>query len=706
MSNDFIWPEEKYQQQINPVKQYIDQTSKFLSVTKGITLEKARSFIVGKLKNKETNFKDPQITYYERNDNWVKELKQGTLSGYLKSAIDNKEVIVPTFTTYVSPDVEQSLISLFMKRNAGRRGVLKKQAQVEEMRGNKELAYQLNNQQDNAKRNNNSMSGVMAAAGSIFENPTGHNTLTSMTRSMSSISNALNERMIGGNRHYLDSEAALNNMTALITTMDVELVHQAMTKYKLAVPTADDIVRIVSRSADKYWRDPRHVKYIWDYASKMTDLERAAVAYTQDLYHIRELNPQFMRGFIEDFALWDSSIEIQDPIAFINKIDPLIANYAHQVFITDLRGQDKDRRVWKPELQMKVAQACATIERAINKYKCLIDAFLVVRTLPCTTAHINHMARESVVLSDTDSTMFAVDDWVIWYFGELQFSDLAFAVAGSIMFVSTQLIAHGMALLSANMNVARDKLFVLAMKPEFVFPVFAQTPVAKHYFCSVAVKEGGVYEENEYEIKGVHLKSSASPVEIVGAAQERMRFILDEIQAGRKLDGYAEMKRVADLERFIERSIRAGESIFLKKMFIKTAASYAKGPEESPYRYHVLWNEVFAPSYSSVEEPPYLVLKFPMLTETKSKMAAWISSFEDKGLADRYVKYLQKVGKTEIKTMYISKDYVESYGIPKEILRAVDIKRVILDLTVIDRMVLETIGIKPKFETLISEMGY
>jgi hypothetical protein len=244
------------------------------------------------------------------------------------------------------------------------------------------------------------------------------------------------------------------------------------------------------------------------------------------------------------------------------------------------------------------------------------------------------------------------------------------------------------------------------MKPEFVFPVFAQTPVAKHYFCSVSVKEGGVYKENEYEIKGVHLKSSASPIEIVGAAQDRMRFILDEIQAGRKLDGYAEYKRVADLERKIEESIRKGESVFLKKMFIKTAASYAKGPEESPYRYHTLWNEVFAPSYSSLEEPPYVVLKFPMTTESKSKMAAWIASFEDRGLADRYIRYLQKVQKTEIKTMYIAKDYVEAYGIPKEILRAVDIKRVILDLTVIDRMVLETIGLKPKHETLVSEMGY
>ncbi len=706
MRNDFILPEDQYQQRINPIKQYIDQAGKFLSVQRGISLDSAKNYILNKLKSKQTDFRDPQVTYFERNDSWIRELKQSTLTGYLRSAIENREVIVPTFTTYVNPEVEQSLVSVFMKRNAGRRGIIKKQAQVEEMRGNKELAYALNNQQDNAKRNNNSMSGVMGSSGSIFENPTGHNTLTSMTRSMSSISNALNERMIGGNRHYLDSETALNNMTALISTMDIDMVDKAIREYNLVIPTTDDIVGIIRRSSDKYWNDPRHIKYIRDYASKMTGLERAAIAYTQDLYHIRKLNPEFMRRFTEDFAIPDRSVEIDDPIAYIESVDPLIANYAHQVFISKLRGKDKDRKRWSRDLQMEIAWSCRTISRAITKYKSLIDAFLVVRTLPCTTAHINHMARESVVLSDTDSTMFSVDDWVIWYFGKLRFDDFAFAIAGSIMFVSTQLIAHGMAMLSANMNVARDKLFVLSMKPEFVFPVFAQTPVAKHYFCSVSVKEGGVYEHNEYETKGVHLKSSATPVEIMNSSQDRMKYLLDLIEAGGEIDHDEEINRVADIERTISKSIMSGEATYLKKMFIKTPQSYAKPPEESPFRYHVLWNEVFAPSYASVEEPPYVVLKLPMMTDTKTKMQTWIDGFQDKALAGRYIRYLQKTGRADIKTMYISKDYVEAYGIPKEILSAINIKRVILDLTVTDRMVLETSGFRCKHETLLTEMGY
>lgn len=707
MENDFIWPEHKYQQEINPVKQYIEQAGRFLSVQRGISLDDAMQFVKTTLRDKSVSkFNDPQVVYFERDDNWVRELKTGTLSGYLKSAIENGEVIVPTLTTYVSPQVKQSLVSVFMKRNAGRRGVLKKQAQEEELKGNEELAYQLNNLQDNAKRNNNSMSGSMAAAGSIFENPTGHNTLTSMTRSMSSISNALNERMIGGNRHYMDSDTAINNMTAIIETMDEAAVYDCIRHYGLHVPTAQEIGDIVRRSSDKYWRDRRHIRYVEEYAAKMNDAQRAAFAYTQDLFHLRKLNPEFMRKFIDDFAVFDSSIVIEDPVKYIKNTDPLIANYAHQIFISKLRGKEKDRSTWPKELVMEVAQACATIDNAVKKYKKFIDAFLVVKTVPCATAYINHMNRETVVLSDTDSTMFSIDDWVMWYFGKLEFHDFAFAVAGAIMFVSTQLIAHAMAVLSANMNVARDKLFVLAMKPEYAFPVFCQTPVAKHYWCSMSVKEGGVFAKNKYEIKGVHLKNSASPAELVDAAQDRMRKILNDVEAGKLISIHDEITRVADLERMIQNSIRNGEPKFLKKMFIKAPTSYGKGPTESPYRFHTLWNTVFGPSYSEVDAPPYVVLKLPMTTASRRKMSEWLDTFEDKPLAERYRKYLADHNKTEIKTMYISQDFVQAYGIPREIQRGVDIRKVILDLTVIDRMILETLGFRPKADTLLSEQGY
>lgn len=707
MSNDFLLPAENYVQRINPIPQYVQQAAIYLSIHNALTYQEAKKFVIEVLKTPNGKyFKDPEMVYFERNESHVRQLKRGTLTQYLRSAIDNKEVIVPTLTTYVNPEVHESLISKFMKRNADRRGKLKKQAQTEEQRGNMEQAYNLNMDQDNAKRNNNSMSGVMAAIGSIFENPTGHNTLTSMTRSMSSFSNGLNERMISGNRHYFNSDIAINNLTAIIATMDTQKVAKAIRQYNLAIPTARQVADMVYRSSRQYWRDSRHIEIIEEYAQKMTPEQRCAVMYTQDLYHTRLLNEQMMRQFIDDFSGDRLDFDIQDPIDVIKTIDPLITNYAHQIHITTLRGADKDYKKWPEENVHKVAKSCLNIAHAVSKYKLFIEAFLVVPTVPCSTAHINHMNRKAVVLSDTDSTMFAVDEWVMWYFGDLRFTDHAFAVAGAIMFVSTQLIAHAMAILSANMNVKRDKLFVLAMKPEYVFPVFAQTPVAKHYFCSQLVKEGAVYKKNKYEIKGVHLKNSASPLSIVGPAQDWMKEILDSIEAGRKLDLLQCVKKVASVEKKIYDSVMSGESEFYKKMFIKEASAYGQGPDKSPFKNHTFWNEVFAASYGPVEVPPYTVIKIPITTTTKTKFKAWVDKMQDRKLAERLQDYMTRTNRAVLKTLYISRDFVDSYGMPKEIRDVIDVKKIILDLTVIFRMILETIGYRAKVETLLMEHGY
>lgn len=710
MSSDFLWQPEEYIQRVDPINQYLDQSSHFLSVSRDIPVQEARGILTKGIKAGHfKSFKDPEMIYYERNDDFVRELKTGTLAGYIHSAIANKEVMVPTLTTYVNAAVEQSLVSEFMKRNATRRGVLKKAAQAAQARGEKELAYNLNMDQDNAKRNNNSMSGSMAAEGSIFENPTGHNTLTSMTRSMSSISNALNERMIGGNRHYMEADTALNNMAAIITTMDVGAIKTAIHRYKLAIPTPEQVAEVVQFSSDQYWRDPRQIKHILEFARKMDGFQRAAVVYSQDIYHVRKLNPEFMRGFIDDFAVpkYDKKIDnCLDYLFDCAKKEPLVYNYAPQIFALELSGSDKDASKWKPELVEKVAYACQTIIDAVQKYKEFIRAFLVIRTVPCSTPYIDSMARRTVVLSDTDSTMFSVDEWVIWYFGELTFKQEAFAVAGAVMFVATQLIAHAMAILSANMNVARDKLFVLSMKPEFMFPVFAQTPVAKHYFCSVFIKEGHVYKENEHEIKGVHLKSSASPASIVLPAQAKMIEILDNVQNSKPIYLGDHVVGLADLERKILASLMSGEPEYYKSLFIKNATSYTQPPEKSLFRFYDMWCEVFAPSYARIEPPPYTVMKVPLLTTSRSKLAAWLASLEDRRLAERMANWMAKGKRDKLPTIYISTSYVESYGMPKEISPIIDTRKIILDLTVINRMTLETLGYRPKSQTLISELGY
>ena len=79
---------------------------------------------------------------------------------------------------------------------------------------------------------------------------------------------------------------------------------------------------------------------------------------------------------------------------------------------------------------------------------------------------------------------------------------------------------------------------------------------------------------------------------------------------------------------------------------------------------------------------------------------------EDREFAERLGSWLKARKKVCLPTMYVSLDYVKAFGIPKEIVQAMNIKKLVLDLTITERMILETMGYYPKADMLISELGY
>ena len=76
-----------------------------------------------------------------------------------------------------------------------------------------------------------------------------------------------------------------------------------------------------------------------------------------------------------------------------------------------------------------------------------------------------------------------------------------------------------------------------------------------------------------------------------------------------------------------------------------------------------------------------------MDTDIASKLTTWATDF----------------GKENIPTVYLSEDYVKSNGIPSEIVKIIDIKRIILDLTMQHRMILMSLGVMLDSERLIRE---
>jgi hypothetical protein len=479
-----------------------------------------------------------------------------------------------------------------------------------------------------------------------------------------------------------------------------------MQRYNLVYPTVEQVLDCIHYSSDLYWKDPKQFKKIEDFVNKLDAIERAAFVYCGDFYHIRLLNDQFTRNLLASISRKIPGVPVEDPLKRIHKFDEQIVNYAHQICMKELKGFGKDYDKLPPQDLLTLIATCQNIENVVIEHKDFINAIFLTPTVPASTSYITSMIRRTVVLSDTDSTMFSIDDWVLWYRGSLPFDDESYALAGSVMFIATQCIAHCLAIFSANLGVEREKLHLLAMKPEFVFPLHCQTSVAKHYFASIAVKEGNVYPKHKSEIKGVGLKNSAAPKELIKDSQAKMVEIMETIHAGKKISLTRELKRVADIERKIKESLLKGNVEYYKQSKIKAAEAYARSAEESPYAYHIFWNAVFAPKYNPVEVPPYGVIKIPLLTDNPTKLKKWVESIEDKELATRLAEYLIKTGKKALGTFYISSQYVKSNGIPEEFKPIINFKKIALDLTSQDRMILETLGYYPKVDWLISELGY
>lgn len=705
--NYFIKPIDFYQRDLDPIKNSIEQNAYYVSKMTGKSITECEIVIKQNLNNRELfKVNNPVVTYYERDDNEDKHKKECRLTEYFNDVINNEEILVPTFTSYLNTNKRKSLLVGFVDYNVARRSKAKKEAFKAKTDNKPEVYIMKNNEQSNMKLYNNAMSGGFATEGSVLNNPTAHSTLTSMVRMESSIANASNEKIIAGNRFYKDPDVTLFNVISICKNIDKDKLVSIMEKYNLYYPTKEDVIKCIRYSSDLYWKDIKGFKEIERFVDTLDDYERAGFVYTSDLYHIRVFNDSFIRNFLGKLSKKVTDKIYDDPISIINNTDPQITNTVHQICLKETKGKGKNYESIPLEDLNIIAATCENIYNTIRDYKDFIDVFFLTKNMPNSSGYIPNMIRRVVVLSDTDSTMFSIDEFVTWYFGKLIFNDESFALAVTVMYLASQCITHQLAMYSANINVERKKLFSIAMKPEYTFPVFAQTSVAKHYFTYKTVQEGNVFNEPEVEIKGVHLINSAAPKSLIKPAKEKMLEVLFKISNNEQISLVDEIKYVANIERKIIASLINGDIEFYKKSKIKNPEAYSRSEEHSPYVYHLLWEQVFADKYGKLELPPYDVLKIPTKVNNITELKRWLSLIADKDFASRLENWMTKNNKVSIPTIFISLDYIRAYGIPEEIKHIINIENIALELTIMNRMILETLGYFPKTGILLSSQGY
>ena len=693
MSN-FLRDISEYKREINVVDGYFEQTSILLQKMTGRSAEVVNEWLKKEFdKGGRFEFKPPQVDITIRDkETGDRRPSRTDMHKLLKFVDKNNLIISPSMTIYLPPEQRQSLLAIFVDENIAARGKIKKEMFAAKAAGNLVLAANKENEQNSKKTRNNALSGAHSSPSTILYNKSTHSSLTSTCRSATSYGNANNEKVLSGSRHYWAPGIVMNNILATCAQTDFAAFKECFEHYQMYQPTVADTMECIKHSTKLFWRNGRADQRIQTLVEKLTPLERAAFVYIGDLYHVAKFNPELMRGLLSKMIEPATALTVPREEAAKCMDGDTVALVA--LLCADLIGSRNFDKVKEqdPATYDILVATCYKVHQTMSEYLLFIREILTTKNVPASIAKMPETIRRVSLVSDTDSTMATAQWWAEWYCGKgVNTGKLADAVSDSMIYIAVQNITHMMARMSANIGTSKKHVFRYAMKNEYKFASFCLTNKAKHYFSLITSREGTLYEDPELEVKGVALRTSNIPPVIMNEFRSTISQLSAKVMQGGKISLLPLLRRVAEIEHSIVKSIHDGDFQYLKTGQIKTKSAYTK-PEISSYVYHEFWEETFGPKYGSAGNPAYEVVKIAVNLDNKTALRKWLAEMEDRELAGRIEAYCKRTDKTFIQLL-MPEAVVSANKIPKEILDVVDYRRIIFASVEPYYHVLEALGV-------------
>lgn len=692
--NVFHKENSEYINYMNPVPDYVKQNAKILSAKYDISIEEASRLIKEAIKKKGP--KNPKVKFRERNDYGDRSDEQLPILTYINDVRIGKNIIAPSFTVYEHPDKNESILGFYTEDNVKERSSFKKKMFQAEREGNKTDEDFYNSQQSSKKVENNGLSGGFGSTGTVLYNPSGHSSLTSTTRCVSGIGNAVSESIVGGNKYFRTPDSIFGYLGAIMEHAKLEDIDLVMKKYNLKYPTTDEIMQNIKICSRWYWRDKRKIELVRETIDKLSPVVKAAFLYINDLWSVKDLNENFIRDIIcrlsnkVDTGYTDVLENLNDEVAGTNIL-------VHHIFASEIKGLTIDYKKMlesNDPLVFRLASTAKVVKETFINFKDFFKAFLVTEILPPNIQYVKSMLRFNIVLSDTDSTCCSYGKWVKWYFGEDRFDDAGIGVSAAVMTITTQVMAHYLKVFSKNINFGNKTSYRLDMKNEFMWPVFVTSDLSKHYFATTMIREGNVFNKNKLEKKGVHYISSTFGSDISKASEAMMLEIMEKVQNKEKISLTEYVNRVAEMEKQLLRDIDDGKLYMYKKDSIKSAKAYKQEEDKSKYINHLMWEEVFAPVYGSIGKPPYAIYTINLKIHNKTTWSEFVEGIRvvEPEVAERLVRFCDKYKKQDIKTLRMPKSIADAYGLPKMIIPFINGKDIVLKTLISLYYILNTLG--------------
>lgn len=674
------------------VKHYHDQMATLIAIKRNEDVDKVRKVLSENIRPNNGTYKDRAMQVLVKNKYGDREVKVMPASQFFKTVEKENYHLSPSMVAYKNTEEEQSVNSIGTEFGLKQRSFYKNKRQEAIAAGDEWGNKTFDAIQNALKIFNNAQSGAMSSNGTPLVNKSGHTSLTSTCRVLTSTANICGERFLAGNRLYNSYQRTMENILSTIVYTDLERMDSVIQKLGMQYATVDQVVNMLRHCTGRYWKNAKRFKDITDFVAKLTPVELTALLCLMDLEGLRVSNLNTLNEFLTDFSTIPSIPEGAKAEDYPNP-----HNGDLYVLCVSKLGVEEPTK-------LEINHLNAWHLECENKWKDFIEVFFKADIPPSGVYDIRDMIREVVQTSDTDSSIYTVDTVVDNFTKD---KGVSLRLNGVLTYFIRMISVHQHAQLSSNMNVSKKYLHRLTMKNEYLFGAYVTTTMSKHYFATQMMVEGVLQKKIKMEIKGVHLRSSKIAAAIKDFAHSLMREVLDAIHDRKTLEAADILARAADLERQIIDDIKIdGQWSWLTRQTIKDGEVYTT-PESSVFQYHLLWNEVFAPKYGEAPEPPYSAIKVNTTTTNRTSVDEWLELIEDKELVGRVKAYLEKYGKKEITTLYVPDDVLPQLKrLPIEVVQAADVRSIIKQNLKSVYAVLESIGlfiVNDKITRLVSD---
>lgn len=647
---------DKYTSDRNIFKHGVNQTAMIVARLQNEDEKVVQKNLVDFYKANRDEFKSRRAKVIIKNKNGDREVKVIPISSVLKHVQDKNYHFSPSMIGYVNSDEEECVNAIGTRQFIANRKFYKDKRQ-EQTKGS-ELYGKFNELQNAFKIFNNAQSGAMSSEGTPINNKTGHTSLTSSTRCLTSTANLINEQFIAGNRFYNTPENTLQSIMARLRVTNLEAVEKVMTKWNMHVPTVDEVMECVTVCSRRYWSSDSTMRYIRAFMETLNGTELASILYTLDLVSMFRYNRALISGMFDDYIKIPEFVEGKEAAKPDN-------GDRYTLCVSKLPPKSS-----KDEIN-QLADYHLSIE---SKYYDLFRVFFKSKIPPSALFDVTSSVRDCVLTSDTDSSIYTVDEMIDTYTDN---KEKGVALNGVLTYFVRMISVDQHAQLSANMNVSQANINLLNMKNEYYFGAYITTPMSKHYYATQLMIEGVALDKAGLEIKGVHLKNSKMSADIKDKAQDLMKAALDAIEDKQLMDAADVLHSIGEMERNVMTDLQNGKWSWLSRESVKNKAVY-KNPDSQIYLYHEMWETVFADKYGPAPELPYTAVKMSVDLKSKTKLNAYIESIEDNFIRERMRSFMESKNKTDLTNLYVPMERLQNLGdIPSEFKQAIDMRTVI-----------------------------